>query len=58
MGICATTPIEPMIAKGAETILSATQAIMYPPLAATLSTATVNLIPFCFKRANCEAAKP
>ena len=32
--------------KGAEAILSATQAIIYPPLAATLSTATVNLIPF------------
>ena len=44
-GIAATTPMEPIIAKGAETILFATHAIIYPPEAATLSTQAVSLIP-------------
>ena len=42
--MAATTPIEPITAKGAEIILSATQAIIYPPEAATLSTQAVSLI--------------
>ena len=39
------TPMEPSTANGEATSLSATHAIMYPPLAATCSTQTVSLSP-------------
>mmetsp|Transcript_21035 Transcript_21035/g.52164 ORF Transcript_21035/g.52164 Transcript_21035/m.52164 type:complete len:312 (-) Transcript_21035:636-1571(-) len=48
----------PITAKGLAMILSATQDIMYPPDAATCSTAIVSLSPFSLRRASCPAAKP
>ncbi|MNP49250.1 hypothetical protein D3C76_1434250 [compost metagenome] len=58
LGNCATTPIDPSTANGALTIFSPMQAIMYPPLAATLSMHTVNGMPAWRIRASCDAAKP
>ena len=40
-GMVLTTPMDPKTAKGAAITSSATQAIIYPPLAATWSTETV-----------------
>mmetsp|Transcript_22257 Transcript_22257/g.56414 ORF Transcript_22257/g.56414 Transcript_22257/m.56414 type:complete len:249 (+) Transcript_22257:138-884(+) len=50
LGSSATTPIDPINAKGAAQMRSAHTAIMYPPDAATVSTATVVLMPACFNR--------
>ena len=58
LGTCAKTPIDPIIANGDAIILFATQAIIYPPLAATLSTHIVNGILLSLILFNWEAAKP
>ena len=57
-GICATTPMEPRIAKGDATTLSATHAIIYPPEAATVSTHTVVFTPAVLRRRSWLAANP
>ena len=57
-GITANTPIDPTRANGAARIRFATHAIMYPPLSATRSTATVSGIPRARIRASCDAANP
>ena len=50
--------MEPIVANGAATILSATAAIMYPPLAATVSTQTTQRKPACLRRSSWELANP
>lgn len=57
-GISLMTPILPKTAKGDAITLSATQVIIYPPLAATCSTQIVNFIPCLLNRCNCAAANP
>ena len=52
------TPMEPMTAKGAHRMVSATQAIIYPPEAATCSTQMVSFTPFSLRRCSCAAARP
>mmetsp|Transcript_2262 Transcript_2262/g.4858 ORF Transcript_2262/g.4858 Transcript_2262/m.4858 type:complete len:231 (-) Transcript_2262:1115-1807(-) len=52
------TPMLPMTANGLAIILSATQLIMYPPDAATCSTAIVSFKPLSLRRTNCPAASP
>mmetsp|Transcript_44187 Transcript_44187/g.103343 ORF Transcript_44187/g.103343 Transcript_44187/m.103343 type:complete len:233 (+) Transcript_44187:328-1026(+) len=58
LGISVITPIEPSTANGAAIILSAVQAIKYPPDAATCSTQIVSRSPACLSRCNCAPARP
>mmetsp|Transcript_2896 Transcript_2896/g.6050 ORF Transcript_2896/g.6050 Transcript_2896/m.6050 type:complete len:204 (+) Transcript_2896:232-843(+) len=58
LGMVVTTPMLPTMAKGAAQMVSATEAIMYPPEAATESTQTVKKMPALRIRTRCDAANP